>query len=140
MATTSYFFFHFIYILLCYWLWVSFLKEKKWWNTHAIGLFSHVKIFVTTDICTWKIVTFYKLRITKSYDLHLRGFVSSSLKFCTFGGFLKKNYHVIYSERNIVWSLVHVTGCSINIFCFCFATSPSPALGCYWLYKKNASQ
>ena len=33
------------------------------------------------------------------------------------------------------------TGCSLNIVFFCqdflkFATSPSPALGCYWLYKK----
>ena len=34
------------------------------------------------------------------------------------------------------------TGCSLNIVLFYknsrkFATSPSPALGCYWLYKKS---
>ena len=38
-------------------------------------------------------------------------------------------------------ALIACTGCSLNIVFFPknsrkFATSPSPALGCYWLYKK----
>ena len=40
---------------------------------------------------------------------------------------------------------VSTTGCSFNIVFLSknyrkFATSPSPAFGCYWMYKKITSQ
>ena len=55
-------------------------------------------------------------------------------------------YYIYGSNRTIniffdAHMTVYSTGCSLNIVYFSknsrkFATSPSPVLGCYWLYKK----